>query len=155
MALTALPLSDSFPLVWEHDPALDRERPDFAHAYQVALETLDWEPLIIPGKQPTKFHFRPLRGSLQRRLMDMGTGGLTGLALIFRASLVRIENFPECPAIKRKRDAEYTQLGELVGEDVTDFLDAVPLSVGQPSGSLVSTLGGHVFSRSLGLNPKS
>ncbi len=155
MALSALPLSDSFALVWEFDPALDRSREDFDHEYQVCVETLDWDRICIEGQKPTLFHFRPMKDSVQRALLDMGVGNMTGLALVFRACLVRVENFPTCPTVRRHRDNAYPQLGELAGDDVVEYLRPLSIPVGQPSGSIVSSLGALALNRCLGLGPKS
>jgi hypothetical protein len=154
LALSALPLSDSFALVWEHDPALDRDRENFDHEYQVCVETLDWSRLCKEGEKPTLFHFRPMKDAVQRALLDMGPGNLTGLSLAFRACLVRVENFPSCPNVTRKKDPAYPSLGELATDEVIEFLRPIPLAVGQTSGSIVTALGALALNRCLGLSPK-
>jgi hypothetical protein len=155
LALTALPLSESFALAWEHDPALDRSRETFSHDYQVAVETLNWEPLCIPGQKPTLFHFRAINGSVLRRLMEGGHGVLTGTEFAFRIGLIRVENFEGCPAVKRGRDPEHPGYGDMAGQDVLNVLDEVPKLLGQPAGSLVAALGDLVIKRSTGFDPKS
>jgi hypothetical protein len=155
LALSALPLSDSFPLVWEHDPALDRSRENFDHEYQISVDTLDWDRLCVEGQKPTLFHFRPMRDAVQRALLDMGVGNMTGLALVFRACLVRVENFPGCPAVKRQRDSAYPLLGDLATDEIIEFLRPLPIAANQPSGSIVTSLGALVLNRCLGISPKS
>lgn len=155
MALTALPVTDSFALAWEHDPALDRERKNFEHEYQIAVETLDWDRLCIPGQKPTLFHFRPMRDSVTRNLIDMGIGNLTGVSLAFRICLTRIENLDGAPKIERRRDGAYPKLGDMASEDIVEFLRPISLGAGQPSGAIVTALGMLAMNRCLGLSPKS
>jgi hypothetical protein len=157
MALTALPLTDSFALAWEHDPALDRERENFDDEYRISVETLDWDRLCKPGEKPTLFHFRAMRGKTQRAVLDMNLGAGIGLALVFRLCLVRVENFnlAQAPEFKRERDASLPHLGDMVSEEFADYLDRLPLVINRPSGALVSSLGGHAWDRCLGIRPKS
>ena len=155
MALTALPLTDSFPLAWEWDPALDRERPNFDDEYRICVETLDWDRLCIPGQKPTLFHFRPMRDGVQRALLDMGVGTLSGFALAFRLCLVRVENLDGAPPVERKRDPEHPKLGDMATTKIVDYLFPIPLAVNQQTGSIVTGLGAIVLSRCMGLSPKS
>lgn len=158
MGLPALPITDSFRLVWRHDTALDHKREDFENAYRVAIETLDWEPLLIPGEQPTYFHFRLVDQDTMRRLADSPIGPHQTLALVFRLALCRIENAPGCPEFKRKRDVEFGKLGEMAEPSVVDYLDracvAYSLATKEEKGSVVLELAGFVAARCSGVSPK-
>jgi hypothetical protein len=109
MALTALPLTDSFPLAWDHDPALDRARETFAHDFTVAVDTLDWDALAIPGQRPSLFWFRPLDGQTVIQLIDSGLKPLTQTVLVFRMALVRVENLDGAPPLERVIDPRYPE----------------------------------------------
>lgn len=156
MALTSLPLTDSFALAWEFDDAFDRDREDFDHAYQVAVETLDFASLCKPGEKPTLFRFRPMSGERARAFQDLELGQAQKLALAFRMMLVKIENFdaPELPPLEPKVDPQYKQLGKLVNPALVDYLDALAVAAGQPFGSIVTSLGALAALRSLGLGKR-
>jgi hypothetical protein len=153
--LTRLPLSDSFALAWEHDPAFDRTSDTFAHDYEVACETLDWAKLCHSGKQPTLFHFRPLSGMPTRRLIDADIGHMERVALAFRMALTRVENGEGLPDLKRAVDSQHAELGPMANLELVDYLDALPVAVGAPFGHIVTSLGGMAINRSLNLAPRS
>ena len=152
MAIASLPLSDSFALIWEHDDALDRDRETFAHDYRVAFETLNWEPLIRPGKAPTYFHFRVIKMDVQRRLWDAAIGPMERIETGFRLALTRIDNFPGAPDVARKRHPDLRQYGESASMEIVQHLDDCARAAGVDSP--VMALGILALERSKGLSPK-
>jgi hypothetical protein len=161
MSLSCLPLSESFALAWEYDPAFDRDAKDedgnstFEHDYRTACETLNWAKLCRPGQVPTLFHFRPLSGMPWRRLLDHEGGLQEKVALTFRLALVSMENAEGLPEVKRATDLEYPGLGKMASSKLMDALDEMPIRASAPTGHLVSSLGDLVFRRSSNLSPRS
>ncbi len=157
------PLADQFTLVSIDDPALDRERldaehaadptkSDFADAFKRAGETQDWSPLLKPNERATVFHFRPLVGKFGQRLQDMvgsgAVGYLEGSGLAFRMAVTQIEGWgPPLPKFERKRDPEFTQLGDMFS---TECFAALCERTGN---ALVVALGMAVINRSQHLSP--
>lgn len=153
--LTGLPLTDSFALAWEYDEAFDRSRETFAADFERAVETLDFDPLCLPGQKPTLFVFRPIVGMPGRRLLDAEAGFMERTALAFRMALVRIENGDKIPAVNRVLDPAFGALGPMAQSDLMDFLDGFPLLRGAPFAHLVTSLGGMALARSMKQSPRS
>lgn len=171
MAITRLPLSDQFGLVWKFDPAVDGDRfvesvaawkalpdeerekaPDpLTAAWLQCVERLDFAPILKEGAKPTMFYFRPVR---LRELLDGGYGNLEAASLVFRMALVKVDNFDGLPDLAKKPSQDHKGLGPLVDRKVVDFLDQLCAELGLGYGQLVSELGMAVFNRLMGLSPK-
>jgi hypothetical protein len=171
------PLTQRFKIVPRFDPALDRERYDedsevvawkalpdeerektpepmtFERAYGIALERLDFQPLLKAGEAPTYLVFRPIDNKTMRRLIDLygSNFGAEGLALILRIALIGIENWPDSPNLDREKDSKW---GDLVPYKVIAALDEVAASLGAPFGALTSELAQHVVVRSAHISGK-
>ena len=161
-----LPQSDEFPLAWEYDDALDRDRfvdakiedetaraeaanVGFVHAYLQCVNTLDWSSLARPGEQPTLYWFRPITGLPRQRLKDLSCGTSEKHGLAFRMGLVRIEHGPTLPKLDAKVDREYSTLGPMLPRDAFDQLARFE----SRDGSLVEQLGMFAWTRSTDLLP--
>jgi hypothetical protein len=158
MGLAAFrPVTDTFPLAWEHDPALDREREDFAHAYELACDTGDWSAISQPGMRPALFIFRLIDAHHLRLLNDIEAGPALQTELGFRMSLVKIEDWGDDsgPKLDRKPDPAYPALGPLVSKPAQQFLDAISLAAGMRVGAITHSLGERVLIRSSGVRPLS
>jgi hypothetical protein len=152
--LSSFPLTENFALAWEHDPALDRAREAFAHEYKVAVETLSWEALTIPGQRPTMFVFKAIDGDTMLRLLESGIGPVRKTALAFRLALVRVDGLDGCPEVKRARDSSWPGLPEMLSADATAYFSRLSMAHGQQVNALVLALGDIVIARSMGVDPK-
>jgi len=144
-------LSQGFELVWDGDPALDREATDFENALRVARDTGDYGPVTKPGAAPTVFSFKAIRGMRLRALIDASghVGAATAAALAFRMALTGIKNASgEWPAVKQATDGDHRELGPMCGDDVVAALDDV-------SPIIVQELGAVVLTRSMTPRPLS
>ena len=162
-----LPQSDEFPLAWEYDDALDRERfvdakiedeekrdeaaqKAFTAAYLQCVNTLDWSSLARDGQQPALYWFRPIAGRDRQRLKDMDCGPAEKHGLAFRLALSRIEHGPSLPKLDPKKDPEYPRLGAMLPADAYELL----MKFETPrTGSLVEQLGMFAWTRSTDLLP--
>jgi len=151
------PVTDSFVLVWEHDPALDRERPTFEHDYEVACDTGNWDAITVPGQKPTLFHFRLIDTARLRRLFDIEAGPQVQSEIAFRMSLTKIEDWGAdgAPKLDKKPDPECPKLGPLVSRETQVVLDGISLAMGRLAGELPLSLGTRVLNRSCGVRPLS
>ena len=171
MAISRLPLSDGFAIVWKHDPSVDADQyadattawnalPEEAReqtpsplnaAWLQCCETLDFAPMLKEGAKPTLFHFRPVP---LRTLLDEGHGTMQASALVFRMALTKVDNFDDLPPLNKKPSQKHPGLGPLVDRKVTDFLDQMCAELGLGYGQLVTELGMAVFNRLMGLSGK-
>lgn len=153
-----LPQSDSFVLVWDRDPALDRERldaehaedetrPNFLDAYVRALETLDFAPLVREGSTPTYYSFRPLVGMPLLALLDNGAGDLVKAGVAFRMAVREIGGGFK---VERGVDRRFPDLGPMM----TDACFAKYCEEGDGTICAVS-LGKVVLTRSTTISPPS
>ena len=165
MAISMRPLTDSFSLVWRHDPAIDREKfateEEFDKAYQTAVDTLDFAPLLKEGEAPTWFKFKPIPASRMAELSEsrpeLDEGRLTtkGASLAFRMALasepgdLKLDGMPKWG---RSTDQQYPSLGALVSIAWCDFLDACANEMGHAP--MTQSLGALAIIRSMP-RPKS
>jgi|SRR5687768_10725654 len=144
-------LSQGFELVWDGDPALDREASDFENALRVARDTGDYSTVTKPGAQATVFAFKAIRGMRLRALLDRSgqVGAATAAALAFRMALSGIKNTSgDWPAVKLSTDGAWSDLGPMCSDDVIAALDDVnPI--------IVQELGAVVLTRSMSPRPLS
>lgn len=169
MALNRLPLSDSYELVCAYDSALDADREDFADAYRIASERLEWSPLYKSGERPTMFVCRPL-GALVLRFwrdapgfhqdMEIPAEGdapartvsvptQIGLTFLLLMSVHEVKNWPEFPEAKRRVQDDYRKLGPMFDPILIAGLDAGDVEAGRPIGSSVSELGQLCWQRNM------
>ena len=136
------PQTDSFPLAWEGDDALDRERfdkenaadkscPNFIGRYIQCVATLDWQSLAKPDATVGLYWFRPITGMRLVRLQDV-RGEVERSAYAFRMALAKTENLPD-HTFDRKRDPEAQRLGEMITEEscFAAFDESVVIQLGQ------------------------
>jgi hypothetical protein len=159
------PLSTEFSLVWDHDPAVDRDRfahlatehdpkaghKAFAEAWARAVEELNFGPLLKPGEQATRFAFRPLRG-VALDAFRRAVGGFDEHAgvLAFRMCLVRVD---DCEGFPKIEHVHHPELGPLVSPEIMAVLDQAGIELGAPMNHIAVTLGSHAFVRSTRPSP--
>ncbi len=126
-------IQSDYSLVWSGDPALNLPDvgPERDRVLQVARETGRWEDLILPGQQPTVFHFRKLPKSTfdwvigehqHSSVFKRPLSQMEGYSLFFRAALKSIDNWGS-------HKVKPTSFGEgcprIASEETTDAIGAV------------------------------
>lgn len=156
------PLTETFRIPYQWDPAIDRssftadgalDEKAFDAAYERCVETLDFSPILLPGKDPTWFVFRALKGSETRRLFDTALGQATLPWLTFRVALQRVDNLSELK-VATAVDHRFPDFGKIVTLETMDALEDVSRACDRGLGELVTSLGTHVFARSMGASGK-
>lgn len=173
MALGRPPLSDSYELVSPFDSAIDRDAEDFENRLRIATERLEWSTILREGQQPTKFICRavdplPLRywndheGFHEVVEIPEGQDNAgakvsiptqIGLSFLVLMSVQEVKNWPGLPEIKRKRVADFRNLGLMADEVIVAALDAEDIEAGRPRGSTIQALGQLCWQRNM-LRPK-
>lgn len=150
MALTIQkPQTGEFALCYDADPAFDRSCGDeeFARRFAVCQQKLDFAELCLPGAEPTRFVFRPIKALEVSRLMELANGSDAELGVLaFRLALVRVEN-PDVK-VERENDPDAPRLGPIVKRATTNMLAAVGPEVGRFALDLPIRLGAGAYQRS-------
>ena len=128
----------------------------FDKAYNNAVETLDFAPLLKPGDAPTVFKMRPIAASKMAELHEatpgLDEGRLTGKSatLAFRMSLMSEPNdlgIDGMPKWSKGSDRDFPTLGALVSIAWCDHLDSFATEAGYAS--ITQSLGALAILRSM------
>jgi hypothetical protein len=134
-------LVHDYSLVFSGDPALDApderasepEVREWQEKLARARETGQWDSLLKPGQEPTRFVMRQLTGSQRRELMDLledssRGGGMGKTAILFRAAVKRVDNLG-ATEVKHHRDPETGLSFKIATPEIVNVLDDISMAI--------------------------
>lgn len=101
---------------------------EHARKLRVARETGDWSPILVAGKQVTRFKCRPIAGTRFRRYLDRVLAGAIGESesrgLLLRMALADVVNLPGTDGSPFNVDRVASEYGEIASTAIVDYLDS-------------------------------
>lgn len=160
MAFGQAPLSRELRLAYAYDPAFDVGRykapgveaedadKKWLADYEKAVETLDFQPLCVPGQTPTIFRFRPLKAREFDMLGRLGADEGSPAMVVFRCCLEGVENaHADLTGFKKSVDPSLEAFGQIVDRKATELFGGLSEMVGKPMNHLIYMLGNEVVKR--------
>lgn len=123
--------------------ATDAQHAEHTHKWKVARETGNYDALLIPGQQATKFTMAPIKRSDWRALADrarlpydssLRIGEIVLPALLFRMSVVSVSGVDI--EIKRYPHREWGGW-EMASAEIVEYLDSIDPRIVAEIGDLV------------------
>lgn len=155
MSLRPPSLQQPYDMFFSGDPSIiplpaDLEkRPERERLLQVARDTGDWTPIVLPNERPARFVMKPLTGNVYREIADAAEAGKIRSGklaqLAFRAAIQNVVD-PELGDVPIKFEPT-DRFGDIATVAIADFFDGIDLSI-------VTELGGYAMRRARDLSPK-
>ena len=153
--------------IWSRDPALnsppsdasDEDRKEWERRLKVARETGQWDGVLAPGQEPTRFSLRLIPGDLWRKYVDehrtQGIATMSGLSV--RLALRGVVGLTDTDGKEVKVKLEPTEFGKIASPDVIATLDAIWLAITEldpTAPNIVAEMANAINDRQNGPSPK-